>query len=106
MTHDPHHVLPGYSENQVLYDGCAECEQRGADVALAIGHLDSHAFARAWARAATLNRGGLEDVSHAEFPLLKALWAVQCQLESPHGWPIGQIPSMYHNRRPGPGATL
>lgn len=104
MTHDPHHAHPGYDENQVLYDGCAECKERGANVALAIGHMDKATFARAWTRAATLNRAGLDKVSNAEFPLLKVLWAVQCQLEA-GGVPIGRIPGANPVHWPGPGAT-
>jgi hypothetical protein len=90
--HDYHDGLPGFSEAQILHDGCAECEERGASRNLGIAHLDHVRFARAWERAAAWNKAGLADVSNAERPMLDVLWAIQCQLEN-RGFPIGGVPS-------------
>jgi hypothetical protein len=90
-AHDYHQGLPGYSPGQILHDGCGECEMRGKDPAVAIGHLDQGNFARAWARACKWNQLGLPDISHAEIPLLRVLWAVQLQLD-PRGIPVGSLP--------------
>lgn len=51
-AHDAHdHV--GNDPRQILKDGCAECERRGADPLLALGHMDPDTFRRAMARAIT-----------------------------------------------------
>jgi hypothetical protein len=100
--HGPHESLPGYHPDQLLVDGCDECEERGRHPNVAIAHLDEDRFERAWIRAAALERDLLGDedhVSHAEIGLLRVLWAVQCRLE-PRGVPIGQCPGSA-----GPGAT-
>lgn len=89
--HDIHENLPGYHDDQILHDGCGECEDRGRSRNLGIAHLDKYRFARAWARAAEWNRAGLGNVTKAEVPMLDALWAVQCQLEN-YGVPIGRVP--------------
>ena len=90
--HDYHEDLSGFDAAQILHDGCAECEERGADVARAIAHLDSSNFERAWVRATTWNRLGLNNVSRAERPLLCALWAIQVHLER-RGIEIGEVPT-------------
>lgn len=99
MSHDYHDALPGYDPRQILHDGCAECEQRGANVGDAICRLDTERFARAWRRAyddyATAGEGyeATGPISEAERPLLFALWAVQIQLER-RGVPLtGRPPS-------------
>jgi hypothetical protein len=61
------------------------------NVWLALSHLDPVAFANAWARAAAFERGHLADVSAAEVPLLRVLWAVQVQMER-RGFAIGAVP--------------
>lgn len=94
MSHAHHEALRGYNFAQLLVDGCPECEHRGADPSLAINHLDSHQFLIAWARAAYWQQGNLADdaaLSAAEVPLLRALWAVQVQLER-IGVPIAHLP--------------
>ena len=91
MSHGPHESHPGFSPHQVLKDGCAECSSRSESVWLAISYLDPVAFAKAWARAAAYERGTLADVSAAEVPLLRALWAVQVHLEQ-RGFAIGAVP--------------
>jgi hypothetical protein len=88
MSHDIHKGSP----RQILQDGCRECEQRAKDVHVAIAHLDTKMFAFAWHRAAAWQQHGGGDISNAEAPLLRALWAVQVQLEQ-RGFPIGQVPS-------------
>jgi hypothetical protein len=90
--HDYHEELPGFHASQILHDGCAECEERGANVNLAISSLDVRNFARAWVRAAEWELHGLTTLSDAERPLLKVLWSVQLQFER-RGLPIGEIPS-------------
>ncbi len=93
MTHDYHDGLPGYSEAQILHDGCGECEARGRNLNIAIGSLDKGRFALAWRRAADWNRTtDVLDISRAERPLLEALWAVQLKLEL-RGIEIGEVPS-------------
>lgn len=91
MSHDAHESYPTYGAAQVLYDGCAECDWRSEHPDVAISHLDVQSFAAAWERAAAWQRGGLPDISHAEVPVLRVLWAVQCQLER-LGSPIGEVP--------------
>ncbi len=92
MSHDYHEGLPGYSKEQILHDGCAECEARAKRDDLGIDSLDSRKFPRAWQRAATWKRHGVPDLSEAERPLLSALWSVQMQLER-RGIEIGEVPS-------------
>ena len=87
--HDYHENLPGYDPRQIWHDGCAECEERGERIGIA--SLDSSNFARAWRRAIDWNTVGANAVSHAEAPMLNALWAVQVQLER-RGVPIGVLP--------------
>lgn len=91
MTHAYHKGLPGYHPDQVLHDGCGECESRAASRNLGLANLDSSSFARAWYRAARYNRAGLNYLSDAERPMLDALWAVQVQLER-RGIEIGVPP--------------
>ena len=90
--HSYHEGLPGYSPTQILHDGCEECEARSRETAGGVARLDKWNFARAWARAAEWNNGGLPDLARAEMPLLNALWAVQVQLEN-FGVPIGLVPN-------------
>lgn len=93
MVHDYHEGLPGYSPEQILHDGCLECEERGKRDDHGIGSLDSRRFAAAWKRAADWNRTtDIRDVSQAERPLLNTLWSIQLRLE-PRGVPIGEVPS-------------
>jgi hypothetical protein len=91
MTHDYHQGLPGYHPDQLLIDGCEECEDRAKHPDHGIAELDAARFRAAWARAAEWQRHGLPSLSSAEAPMLLALWAVQVQLER-IGWPIGEIP--------------
>ncbi len=93
MSHGHHEAHPGFSPAQILKDGCNECGQRSKNVWLAITHLDPVTFANAWARAAAYERGQLPDVSVAEVPLLRALWATQVQLER-RGFAVGAVPCM------------
>jgi hypothetical protein len=96
-VHAFHDELPGYHPDQLLVDGCPECEARAKDVDLAIAHLDGKWWAQAWLRAADQiastppsgERGGPR--SDAETPLLRALWGVQVQLER-LGIPLGYMP--------------
>jgi hypothetical protein len=102
MSHDYHEGLPGYSPNQLLHDGCGECEARSKTFTHGIGHLDTDAFARAWGRAAEWERqgGDLTDVSQAERPLLRMLWALQIHFER-RGVPLGRCPGSLRPQRRG-----
>lgn len=90
--HDYHEGLPGYSPEQILHDGCGECEDRARSQDGGLGHLDQQNFYRAWSRAAEWNRSGAAHVARAEIPLLRILWSVQLKLESCAGVPIGIVP--------------
>ena len=74
--HDYHDALPRYDSAQILYDGCAECEQRSESRNHGISYLDRQNFARAWRRAAEWNDRGLPNISHVEVSLLDVFWAV------------------------------
>lgn len=74
--HDYHDALPGFSEEQVLIDGCAECEWRAEDLERALSHFDSQYFRRACQRATAWRRDGLTDVSDAELKVFRPLSAV------------------------------
>lgn len=100
MSHAYHDGLPGYNADQLMHDGCPTCERRAAMPDRGISSLDRQNFARAWARAAQLGRSGLPGMSAAEMPLLRALWAVQLQLQR-HGVPIGYLPGRYDWRPAG-----
>lgn len=96
MSHAYHDGLPGYSPDQILHDGCGECEYRASRDDHGIGSLDRQNFARAWKRAADWNvfppdLATAPTIAKAERPLLSALWAVQLQLER-RGIPIGELP--------------
>ena len=90
--HDYHNGLPGYSADQILHDGCGECEARAASLDHGLAHLDRNNFYRAWARAAEWNRSGLTDVARAEIPLLSVLWAVQIKLDAYADIAVGTMP--------------
>lgn len=90
--HDYHDALPGYDPEQLLHDGCTECEARATYCDHGISKLDSQNFARAWRRAYHWNVGGTgTQISDAERPMLTVLWSVQLQLER-RGVPIGHLP--------------
>jgi hypothetical protein len=77
MMHDMHESLPGFSPKQIFHDGCDECERRGADVELALAHMDTQTFRSAWMRAHEWGKGRVTDVSHAEAPVLRLLSAMR-----------------------------
>lgn len=81
-VHAYHEKLPNYHPDQIWFDGCAECEERGHVVYRGISQLDHNNFARAWARAIEWNTTGLTNVSHAERELLETLWAVHLHQET------------------------
>lgn len=89
--HDYHDGLPGFSTDQIMHDGCGECEARAKETAGGLAHLDKVNVARAWQRAAAWNAGEVWNISRAEVPLLNALWVVQVKLEN-FGNPIGILP--------------
>jgi hypothetical protein len=93
--HDYHDGLPGYSPEQILHDGCGECEARSKTDDHGLANLDRVNFYRAWGRAARWNREGLTDLSRAEIPLLNLLWVIQLKLESYAQVPIGVVPAQW-----------
>ena len=94
MSHDAHEAHPGYSPQQILKDGCAECRQRSASPWLAISHMDRETFGRAWGRAIAFERGQIDDVSHAEVPVLRVLWALALKFEE-RGFLLGPVPGPF-----------
>ena len=86
-----HQTHPDYSKEQVLHPGCPECASQGIAVWPAISHLDAEQFTAAWKRAAAYTFGELTDISDAEVPVLRALWALQVQLTR-LGVPVGTLP--------------
>lgn len=71
MTHVYHEGLDGFVEGAIFQDGCEECETRAARFSLS--HMDPTTWARARARALTLQRGGLDKVSQCEVPVLRVI---------------------------------
>ena len=65
-AHDYHPSLPGFHPDQVLVDGCIECERRSKDLRLAITHMDDERFERACTRALAVERRGLDTCSATE----------------------------------------
>ena len=93
MTHAYHETLPGYDAQQILHDGCEECEQRGRTVPTSIVMLDEDRFRAAWERAAAWNRDQeVGHISEAERPLLNAIWTFQLMFERACDLPIGKLP--------------
>jgi hypothetical protein len=90
--HDYHEGRKGYSPEQVLHDGCGECEARSKEFDGGFAHLDRFNAVRAWERAARWNRDGLADLAHAEIPMFRILWSVQLKLEQVGHHPIGVFP--------------
>jgi hypothetical protein len=92
--HDYHEGLPGFSPNQILHDGCGECQARAETAGHGLEQLSSSNFRRAWQRAYEWNRmgGGVDDLAHAELPLLRMLWLIQVHLER-QGVPLGTLPT-------------
>lgn len=90
MTHSHHQSAPSYHPSQILHDGCEECELRGRDLELWIGHVDSSNWARAWERAIEWNRGTAANVCAAEAPLLRQLSALAIGFIS-MGFPVALI---------------
>lgn len=83
-VHDYHEELPGFHPDQILHDGCGECEERGKVAHRAIVALDHDNYQRAWRRAIQWNEagGGGLHIARAEALLLETLWAVHCQQET------------------------
>lgn len=82
MTHGVHKGgEPREPGDPVLWDGCAECEERGKDPARAISNMDPDRFAEAWTRAVQAQSSGLPDIQLCEVKTLNAIAAVRAQLE-------------------------
>jgi hypothetical protein len=84
MSHDYHGELPGFDPQQILVDGCHECERRSRWNDHGISSLDPERFAEAWLRARrwqskalVRHAGGWATISDAEVPLLDTLSSVQ-----------------------------
>jgi hypothetical protein len=76
MSHDCHERLPGFDPQQILVDGCRECEARSKWNDHGISSLDAERFATAWHRAREWQTQGLSTISDAEIPLLDTLWSL------------------------------
>ena len=77
--HVYHEGLPGYDERQIWFDGCEDCERRGADVPASVYLLDNERLARAFFRAIAFSNDRDDTtgpISDAERPLLEFLRAV------------------------------
>jgi hypothetical protein len=85
MSHDYHDNLPGFDPQQILVDGCRECEQRSRRADHGISTLDLERFPAAWRRAWQWHTQGLDNLSDAEQPLLVTLSSVQIGLARA-GW--------------------
>ena len=85
--HEYHEGTPHYDERQVLFDGCEECEARGADPRVALGHMDAERFRKAYARATAWNRD--EDVgpiSREQRPDSQTACTAQENSDKPYPW--------------------
>ena len=95
MSHVCHEALDGFDERQILYDGCPECEARGDDLQLALAHMDTFTFERAWKRAFDLHVRDdtrvVGPVSYAESDLLAVLYALQVEFAR-RGIELGTLP--------------
>lgn len=93
-SHAYHQELDGYHEDQVLHDGCSECEHRAKHLDVALAVMDPERFDKAWKRAAAVygNPGeGDYHLAKAEEPVLQALYGVQVQLQRV-GLKLGHLP--------------
>src|SRR5271167_3664742 len=94
MSHDYHQGQPNYNQEQLYFDGCAECAQRAADPVLAITYIKD--IKRAWTRATRFEKDWLVPeelpVSETEAPILHLLWCLQVVLERQRDLPIGVVP--------------
>jgi hypothetical protein len=77
MSHDFHERLPGFDPQQILVDGCRECEALSRRLDHGISSLDPDRFAAAWERAQQWQTKGLATISDAELPLLDTLHSVR-----------------------------
>lgn len=80
MAHDYHEGMSGYTPDQLLVDGCQECEERSKSFDHGIMHLDRTSFLRAVGRSQQLATTGLPGMSHAEMPMLQVIGSVVTQL--------------------------
>ena len=92
MRHDYHQGLPGYSDSQILHDGCTECETRGRAPYEAIARMSNHDFTRAWIRACEWKTSQIPDIAIAETATLRVIWSIVLQFER-RGTPIGALPA-------------
>lgn len=93
MSHVFHEELPGYDVRQIWYDGCDECEKRGADPVSFAFTLDHNRRARVRQRAAlfSLDMDDLTGpISKAERPLLEFAIAAM-HLVYGEGWERGHF---------------
>lgn len=80
MSHNYHEALPGYHADQLLVDGCHECETRAKSADHGINNLDPVRFRQAWVRARLCQQRGLPNISNAELPMLNVLAAIDVQV--------------------------
>ena len=96
--HVIHEDLPGYSRDQILFDGCAECEGR-RDPLAALNAYEDHVIEDAWERAVTWRRGMTPlHISETEVPLLETIAAFATLLDRAGVLPFGDVPPIAKNR--------
>ena len=81
MMHKYHPSLPDYSSEQVLVDGCEECEYRAGRGVSALDYFDTETAKRAYDRAHKWNSEGLSDISAAEGKVFDKMLSVERFLE-------------------------
>ena len=83
MTHVYHEALPGYSADDVLHDGCPECDARAADPRIGLSHLDDRNRIRMWAkmRAYHFQGGGVDPVSQNDLQVMGLMYTIAVFLE-------------------------
>lgn len=83
--HAFHEGLAGYHPEQILHDGCPECEDRAAMGVDALGHLDDFARIRAWRLMRAEKWSGGESVGYPvsvlDWTLANTLYAVAVFME-------------------------
>lgn len=93
MAHDYHEELPGFHPDQLLRDGCAECEKRGANPLNALLHMDPERFAKAWQRGLDYGRDEARHIARCELPLLETIGLLAVMLERFFHIPFGTVPT-------------
>jgi hypothetical protein len=89
--HADHARLPGYDSAHILQDDCPLCVSYAVHEDRGISLLSETEFLRAWTVAHLFGAGTVTNVSVAETPLLRVLYAVQQRLAR-YGIAPGDVP--------------